>query len=149
MHKLALIALFIVIIQAQLYSKASTTEIYLSPGMSLGYAFGDGFTWGGQISVGTFKFEEGDGLAWGNMRGPVVGVTAGFRKSKLRTLKYIDAQMSAGEIPFWPGIGLGAAWVTYRESGDVQVYTHLKGWGWLLVPFRPIISLTNPPPSIQ
>jgi len=81
--------------------------------------------------MGTFKFEEGEGLAWGNMIGPVVGVTAGYRGSRLRTIKYLDTQVSAGEIPIWPGIGLGTAWVTPKGSDDTELYLHLKGWGWL------------------
>lgn len=131
MQKIALGALFFILVQTQLYAKEPTREFYLSPGFSLGYTFGDGLTWGGQISMGTFKFEEGEGLAWGNMIGPVVGLTAGYRGSRLGTIKYLDAQINAGEIPVWPGIGLGSAWVTPRGTNDTQLYFHLKGWGWL------------------
>jgi hypothetical protein len=135
MHKIALIVLSLLTVPALLSAQETTREVYLSPGVSLGYTFGDGFTWGGQLSVGTFRFQEGDGLAWGNVKGTVVGLTAGYRWSKLRTVRYLDAQVSAGEEPllfFFPGVGVGLAWASSTDHSDVQRYTHLKGWGWAL-----------------
>ncbi|MCF7826137.1 MAG: hypothetical protein K9M55_04745 [Candidatus Marinimicrobia bacterium] len=131
MHKIVLMFLSVFIFQAGLYSKDTTDELYLSPGVSLGYTFGDGFTWGGQISIGAFQFKAGDGFIWGNVEGPVVGLTAGFRRSNLRTLRYVDAQVFSWESPIpFGGLGLGKAWVIPRDTGEVQGYVHIKAWAW-------------------
>jgi len=133
MYKIILLVLFMFVFQAGLYSKDTTDELYLSPGVSLGYTFGDGFTWGGQISIGAFKFRAGEGFVWGNVEGPVIGLTAGFRRSTLRTLRYVDAQVFSWESPIpFGGLGVGKAWVTPRDTGVAQSYMHIKAWAWYL-----------------
>lgn len=90
---------------------------YFSPGLHLGYTFGEGFFFGPQATVG---------LILENSPFPgFPGVTLGFRSSSKHDMFFADLQLSMGLF----GGGAGFAELKDKSTGDVTFYTHVKAWG--------------------
>ena len=107
-------------------SEERSTAIYLSPGISVGYTFGQGFNWGGQISLGLVKLEEPLSVL-SKIFFPVPSLSLGFRNSKRHKIKFIDFQVYTAENGVINGgAGAGLAKITKKSSGYSQRYSHIK-----------------------
>ena len=120
----------------------TTKSIYVSPGVLIGYTFGEGFNYGAQVSIGLeFRYDdEGvQGVNWfpfvsSNKDYPAYSLGFGFRISQLNNFKYIDLQAWDGD---GIGAGVGLAKVTDEFTGSSALYNHLK----LYVGYFPLAQL--------
>jgi len=120
----------------------TTKSIYVSPGISVGYTFGEGFNYGAQVSIGLIGliyqdegyFSSGDAWLPSNEIYPAYSLGFGFRISQLKNFKYIDLQVWDGD---GIGAGVGLAKVTDGFTGVSELYNHLK----LYVGYIPLAQL--------
>lgn len=120
----------------------TTKSIYVSPGVSIGYTFGEGFTYGAQVSIGLIGliyqdegyFSSGDAWFPSDEIYPAYSLGFGFRISQLNYFKFIDLQVWDGD---GVGAGVGLAKVTDEFSGHSELYNHLK----LYVGYFPVAQL--------
>ncbi|NQT64469.1 MAG: hypothetical protein HQ556_16020 [Candidatus Marinimicrobia bacterium] len=120
----------------------TSKNIYVSPGVSIGYTFGEGFNYGAQVSIGLIGliyqdegyFSSGDAWLPSNEIYPAYSLGFGFRISQLNNFKYIDLQVWDGD---GVGAGVGLAKVTDEFTGDSELYNHLK----LYVGYIPLVQL--------
>ena len=74
---------------------------YISPGVQIGYGFGQGWFYSAQVSAGFFFFNK-------TYLFPAPAATLGFRKYKQQSMRYADVQISM----FIGGVGIGRVKVT-------------------------------------
>ena len=134
-----------VIIAALLFTAVppahAQTLPYISPGLQIGYGFGEGWFFSAQVSAGI--------IFWNSPLVPAT--TIGIRKYKDQTMRYADFQLTLFAdnlfVPGAPGIGFGKVWVTPDEGGGTITGLRFKLYHglWLLgsydaykLPGRPI-----------
>ena len=89
----------------------SKTDLYISPGIQLGYGFGKGFFWEGQITIGDiFQTDRNAGFF-------IPGITFGLSRYYLtdqKLMRYIDFQI--GTLNGMGGLGFGR--MKIKSSGN-------------------------------
>ena len=86
------------------------TQLYLSPGLQIGYGSGQGFFFSAQVSAGII------------VEGIAPAVTIGIRQYKDQTIRYADVQLTLLSASFYPygtsGIGIGMVWASPGDTTD-------------------------------
>jgi hypothetical protein len=83
------------------YPLLANTSNYISPGFSIGYAFGEGWTYSAQITVGVVDLGD-SGIAPDDEL-PSIGISIGTKWNQISRLLYCDFQGGLA----WAGAGVG------------------------------------------
>ena len=110
MRPVLVAALFLTAVPSAHANHRIWESLYVSPGVQIGYGFGQGAFYSVQVSVGNLEYIiDGDYIP---------AITIGIRKYKDRTMRYADVQFTTG----FSGLGFGRVWVTSvakSEEGPV------------------------------